>query len=611
MAAFDYIIVGAGAAGCVLANRLSEDPAIHVALIEAGSDRNSRKAIVRIPLAMVTFMAPALAFLGGPKFVQWFKTEHEPGLDGRKLDLPRGRGTGGCTLINGQIYIRGHRADFDEWRDLGNEGWGYDDLLPYFRKLERFEPVADGHADDHLPAQAERAAQPIDPAYHGVSGPVNLAHMRSVNPLTRAFLKAAALAGHSFNSDFNGARQNGYGFYTFTHSKGERVTAESAYIDGIRDRPNLTILSDRSVSKVIMQGKRAIGVAWRHTNGAAGQTLATEVILSAGSFVSPQLLLLSGIGDKTQLEQLGIPVVHDLPGVGKNLQDHLDVSLEYRAKTLAPYGGSWLALPKNALHLANWIFRRRGLFSSTTAEGGAFLSTTASDRPDIQLFFCAGLANTQNAKGFGTHGFLMHVCQLRPHSIGEVHLQSANPSVQPVIRYNFLQGQSTTKVLRDGIRLARQIILQAPIAGHVGHELAPGVDAQDDAALDDFIRRTVSTLFHPVGTCAMGIGAMAVVDPASLRVYGIGGLRVVDASIMPNVVSGNTLAATYCLAEKVADLIKGKAQPIRPSGVTACSRADSQSAESLDPCVPSPPSLPAMTGVAGSGSFIPQVPGSA
>lgn len=556
MEKFDYVIVGAGAAGCVLANRLTENPNTRVALIEAGPDGNSRKAIVRIPLAMVTFMAENLQFLGGPKFMQWFKTEPEPGLDGRQVDLPRGRGTGGCTLVNGQIYIRGQREDFDNWRDMGNDGWGADDLLPYFRKLERFEPLVDTKADTHLPAAAERAADPIDPAYHGTSGPLNLAHMRSVNPLTRAFLKAAELAGHRFNADFNGARQKGFGFYTFTQAKGERVTAESAYIDPIRDRPNLTILPDRSVSKLIMEGKRAVGVAWQGADGVVGQTLGAEVILSAGSFVSPHILLLSGIGDKAQLDQHGIPLVHDLPGVGENLQDHLDVSVEYHAKTIAPYGASWRAFPRNIMHVANWIFRKRGLFSSTTAEGGAFLSTTGEDRPDVQLFFCTGMANTQNAKGFSTHGFLMHVCQLRPEGIGSLRLKSADPAQKPTIRYNVFPGENATKVLRDGIRMARQIIGQEPFAKHIKQELAPGADAQDDAALDGFIRGTVGTLFHPVGTCAMGHGTMSVVDPATLRVHGVAGVRVVDASVMPTIISGNTVAAVYCVAEKAADLIQ-------------------------------------------------------
>ncbi len=558
---FDYIIVGAGAAGCVLANRLSADPKTRVALIEAGRDRNSRKAIVRIPLGMVTFMAPALRFLGGGKFMQWFETVAEAGLKNRRMSLPRGRGTGGSTLVNGQIFIRGQREDFDQWRDLGNENWGFEDLLPHFRKLERFEPLIDPQSDDHLPAQQERASNPIDKDYHGVAGEVTLAHMRSVNPLTQVFLDSAKLAGHTFNPDFNGPTQKGFGFYTFTQQDGERVTAESAFIDPIRHRPNLSIFSERRVTKVLFEGTRAKGVAWRSAEGTVGETRGAEVILSAGSFVSPHLLLLSGVGDRSQLEQHGVPLVHHLPGVGANLQDHLDVSLEYRAKTTAPYAASWKAFPRNVAHVANWIFRRRGLLSSTTAEGGAFISTTNSERPDIQLFFCTGLANTQNAKGFGTHGFIMHVCDLQPKMRGSLSLKSADPTEKPVIRYDALQDEGAFKAIRTGVKLAREIIYQEPFEPHLAEELAPGKDVQKDAEIDDFIRNTVGTLFHPVGTCAMGRDEMSVVDPASLRVHGTSGLRVVDASVMPRIVSGNTVAATYAVAEKAAQLILGNRSP--------------------------------------------------
>lgn len=559
MESYDYVIVGAGAAGCVLANRLSEDPQAKVALIEAGPDRNARKAIVRMPLAMITFMAPALAFLGGPKFMSWFETEPEPGLQGRQIALPRGLGTGGSTNVNGQVYIRGQREDFDHWRDLGNAGWGYDDLLPYFRKLERFELLAEPSSERHIRFGEKPLAAQIDPAFHGADGPLNIAPLRSVNPLAKVYLEAARQAGHAMNPDFNGGCQGGVGLYTFTQRNGERVTAEGAYLDPVRNRPNLHVLSERMVTKVIMEGSRAVGVAWRGAQG-SGETRAREVILSAGSFVSPQLLMLSGIGDGRELARHGIEIVQDLPGVGANLQDHLDVTLEYRAKTTAPYGISWKALPRNILHVLDWLLRRRGLFASTTAEGGAFLSTIEGvERPDIQLFFCTAVGNTQNAAGFTGHGFLMHVCQLRPGSVGRLRLRSADPKDKPLILYNFLRGDSTMDVLRAGIRIARRIIAQPAFAPHVDREVDPGPDIDSDGAIDAFIRRTVGTLFHPVGTCAMGNGPDAVVHPASLRVHGVEGLRVVDASIMPTIVSANTVAATYCLAEKAADLIRGAA----------------------------------------------------
>lgn len=546
----DFLIIGAGAAGCVLANRLSADPGTRVCLVEAGPDRNARRAIVRIPLAMVSFMAPSLAFLGGARFMSWFETEPEPGLQGRSIALPRGQGTGGSTNVNGQIFVRGQREDFDHWRDLGNPGWGYDDLLPYFRKLETFELLAD-------PASARRipGLGPFDPAFHGLDGPLNLAPPRSVNPMAGVFLESARLAGLPFNPDFNGAVQAGVGYYSFTQKGGERVTAEGAYVDPVRNRANLTILTETQVTGLTMDGRRATGVTWRR--GAETGTLAArEVILAAGAFVSPQLLMLAGIGNSRDLSRLGIEMRHDLPGVGENLQDHLDVTLEYRAKTAVPYGVSWRALPRNGLHLADWLLRRRGLFASTTAETGGFVSTDpARPRPDIQLFFCSGRANTQEASGFTGHGFLLHVCELRPGSIGRVALRSADPAETPSILYNFFRGESGMGTLRAGIRLARGIAAQPPFARHLDAEVDPGPDVESDGALDAFIREKVGTLFHPVGTCAMGTGDAAVVDPASLRVHGIAGLRVVDASIMPAIVSGNTVAATYCLAEKAADLI--------------------------------------------------------
>lgn len=568
MGPFDYVIVGAGPAGCVLANRLTEDPAVRVALIEAGPDRNARKAIVRIPLAMVTFMAPALAFLGGPKFMSWFETEPEPGLQGRSIALPRGKGTGGSTNVNGQIFMRGQREDFDGWRDRGNPGWGYDDLLPYFRKLERFELLAEPRSGRHVRLGGRPLAEQIDPAFHGTDGPLNLAPPRSINPMAYAYLKAAQRAGYPLNADFNGARQNGVGFYIFTQRNGERVTAEGAYLDPVRHRPNLTVIPDTQVTKIVFDGTRATGVEWRR-GGEAGTLTARETILAAGAFVSPHLLMLSGIGKARELAKHGIPPVRDLPGVGENLQDHLDVTLEYRASSTTPYGISWRALPRNVVHVLDWLFRKRGLFASTTAEAGGFVSTDpGSDRPDIQLFFCSGRANTQAASGFTGHGFLLHVCQLRPGSIGRVALKSADPSEQPSILFNFFRGESSMDVLRAGIRLGRKIMAQEPFGLHLDAEIDPGPEVESDGAIDAFIRERVGTLFHPVGTCAMGRGPEAVVDPETLRVHGVSGLRVVDASIMPAIVSANTVAATYCLAEKGADLIKGEvgAALHRPAG---------------------------------------------
>ncbi|MCX8503689.1 MAG: GMC family oxidoreductase N-terminal domain-containing protein [Beijerinckiaceae bacterium] len=555
---YDYIIVGAGAAGCVLANRLTEDPTVRVALIEAGPDQNSRKTIVKMPLAMVTFMAPALAFFGGTKFMSWFQSEPEPGLQGRKIELPRGKGTGGSTNVNGQIFIRGQREDFDHWRDLGNQGWGYDDLLPYFKKVERFELLADAKTAKQIKVKGRALGDFIDPAYHGTDGPLNLAPPRSVNTMTNVYLEAAQQAGFEFNADFNGERQNGVGYYTFTHRKGERHSAEAAYIDPVRHRPNLIILSNRKALRVLLEGRRATGIEVE-SEGRKETISAKEIILSAGSFVSPHLLMLSGIGDRKELEAYEIPVVNHLPGVGKNLQDHLDITLEYKAKTTGPYGISWKAFPRNIVHVLDWFLRRRGVFASTTAEAGGFISTRPdTDRPDAQLFFCAGVANTQNAAGFTGHGFLLHITELRPNSIGNISLKSADPHEKPSIIFNFFRDKSTMHTLREGFKIIRNIVSQPAFKPHLDCEVSPGPDVQSDGAIEAFIRQTVGTLFHPVGTCSMGHGEMTVVDPASLRVHGIDALRVVDASVMPAIVSANTVAATYCLAEKAADLIKAE-----------------------------------------------------
>ncbi len=552
MDTFDYLIVGAGPAGSVLANRLSANPKLRVGLVEAGPEKNHKRAIVRMPLAMVTFMAPALAFMGGPKFMDWFETEPEPGLQGRRMALPRGIGTGGSTNVNGQIFIRGQREDYDAWAAAGCPGWGYDDVLPYFKKLERFELLAEPASARRLP----KALRNVAPAYHGTDGPLNVAPPRSLNPMSHVFLKAAEQAGLSLTADFNGASQAGAGLYMFTQRNGQRVTAEAAYLAPIRTRPNLVILPDRRVTRIVFDGKKATGIVVRGPQGE--ETLqAREVILSTGSFVSPHLLQLSGVGDAAELKKIGIASLHHLPGVGRNLQDHLDVTIEYKAKTAAPYGISWRALPRNALHVADWFLRKRGLFASTTAEGGAFVVASPTEkRPDIQLFFCAGVANTQNASGFTGHGFLMHACQLRPGSMGRVTALSADPTQKPSILYNFFRGDSTMDSLREGIKLARRIIDQPAFAPHLEAEVDPGPDVASDGAIEAFIRQRVGTLFHPVGTCKMGTDELAVVDPRNMRVRGLEGLRVVDASVMPLIVSANTVAATYMLAEKAADLIQ-------------------------------------------------------
>ncbi|RUT31353.1 hypothetical protein EMQ25_10910 [Arsenicitalea aurantiaca] len=556
MSDFDTIIVGGGAAGCVLANRLSADPGRRVALVEMGEDRNARRPIVAMPLGMVAFMMKELAFLGGGRFMNWFESEPEPGLQGRRIALPRGKGMGGSTTVNGMIYIRGQREDYDHWRALGNVGWGFDDLLPYFRKLETFDLLARPEQGTPMTLGGRPLRAQIDPAYHGTNGPVSIAQLRTVNPMCEVFLKAASEAGYRYNADFNGPEQAGFGYYTFTQKDGERQSAEAAYLDPVRNRPNLAVLPQRRVTRLMTEGRRVTGIALEGPDGPA--TLrAREVILAAGSFVSPQLLMLSGIGEASHLQRHGITPVHDLPGVGQNLQDHIDVTMEFKARSRVPYGISWGALPANIGHVGNWLLRKRGLFASTTGEGGAFVSTVpGEERPDIQLFFCTSVGNAQNAGSLFGHGFLFHVCQLRPGSIGRVELKSADAREQPSILYNFFRGESRMTPLVEGMKIVRDLVSQPAFAPHLDHEVTPGPDAESDGALEAYVRQACGTLYHPVGTCRMGVDEIAVVDPASLRVHGMDGLRVVDASVMPTILSANTMAATYCIAEKAADLIR-------------------------------------------------------
>ena len=557
MSEFDYIIVGGGTAGCVLANRLTEDPNVEVAMVEQGPDGNSRKRLVRTPLGVASFFVPFLKFLGGAKLVDWHESAPEPGLQGRKIALPRGRAVGGSSTINGMLYVRGQREDYDHWRDLGNEGWGFDDLLPYFKKVETFEALKNPASTRHLKFGSRPISEQIDPAYHGTEGPVTVSPMRHANPLCPAFFDAAVAVGMPLNADYNGASQEGVGYYYYVNKDGYRASAESAYIDPIRDRRNLTIISDTKVLKITTEGNRATGIICSTAGERRELKARREVILCTGSFISPQLLMLSGIGDAGQLKRHGIDLVQHLPGVGANLQDHVDTWVKYRAKSSTPYGISWKALPANIAHLFRWLLGRRGMLASTTSEAGGFFSTVAGvRRPNIQLFFNVTLGMVQDAASIFGHGWLVHVCDLRPHSSGHIRLKSADPYETPEILFNFFRGDSTMDALVAGIKRVREITAQAPFKKHFDQELVPGEDVTSDGALQAYIRQNCATLYHPVGTCRMGRGPMDVVDPATLKVHGMEGLRVIDASIMPEIVSANTMAATYCIAEKGADLIK-------------------------------------------------------
>jgi choline dehydrogenase len=530
-AVFDYVIVGAGSAGCVLANRLSADPTNRVCLLEAGGKDAS--ILIKMPSGAAELFRDK-----GPH--NWgFETVPQKHMDGRRLWWPRGKGWGGSSSINGMIYIRGHARDFDQWRQLGLPGWGYRDVLPYFKRSERLETG--------------------DDPWHGADGPLWVSHARSGHPLYRAFIKAGREAGHPSTQDFNGRQQEGMGPFQLTIKDGERWSASAAYLRPIvGGRPNLTVLSGAHTTRILIENGRAVGVEFAKGPGKAVQVVRAEreVVLSAGAVQSPQILLLSGIGPAEDLRGAGIKVALDSPDVGKNLQDHLDVTVIYECtQPITVYSGikGWR---RTAVGL-DFLLRRRGIGRYNHLESGAFLKTRKElDRPDIQLQFVNAIMIDHARVQMERDGFTIHSCQLRPESRGEIRLASSDPFAAPLIDPNYLATENDRRTMRDGIRMSREIAARAALTPYRGAEIRPGTDKTSDADLDAFVRATGETIYHPVGTCRMGGDDRAVLD-AELRVNGIAGLRVVDASAMPLLVGGNTNAATIMLAEKASDMILG------------------------------------------------------
>jgi choline dehydrogenase len=523
-AAYDYIIVGAGSAGSVLANRLSAKPDIKVLLIEAGG--SDRSLYVRMPAG--------IASLSGPRFNWGYETAPQAAMKGRRMYWPRGRLLGGSSSVNAMVYMRGQPADYDHWRQLGNAGWSYADVLPWFKKSECNERLHD--------------------EFHGSDGPLNVAERPYTNPLSHVFVEAAQQAGLPFNPDFNGSAQLGVGLFQVTQKNGRRWSAASAYLHPAAGRENLTIVTKARATRVLIDKGRAVGVEYARGRKRRTARATREVVLAGGAINSPQLMLLSGIGPAAELRTLGVRVALDLPGVGKNLQDHLNVNIVRRAKRGSTLDGKNRGLAPIGVAL-EFLLYGTGPGTSNVAEAGAFaISGLGAATPDIQHHFIPAQVVDHARTIMDGDGVTLHSCCLRPQSRGEIRLASSDPLKPPIMDPNYLAAEYDLKILIDGLRRGREILAAAAFKPWLEEERMPGTATQSDAALEDFIRAAAETEYHPVGTCKMGSDAMAVVDD-QLRVRGIERLRVIDASIMPTVVSGNTNAPVIMIAEKGADMM--------------------------------------------------------
>jgi choline dehydrogenase len=519
-------VVGAGSAGCVLANRLSTNGKHRVLLLEAGDKDNS--PLIHMPNGVGVV-------IGGTKYNWMFNTEKEENLNGRELFWPRGKGLGGSSSINGMVYIRGHAADYDGWRQLGNVGWGYEEVLPYFKRSMNQERGED--------------------EFHGVGGPLNVKDGNSPMTMHKMFIDAGVAAGHAYNPDFNGADQEGVGPVQLTKIGNKRCSAAAGYLTPILDRPNLVVETGAHLTRIVVEEGRAVGVEYLHKGKTKREDASREVLLSAGAVQSPQLLKLSGIGPADELRQHNIECVLDLPGVGENLQDHLDVLVQHHCPdeslTMSKYAKWYRALFVGA----RYLLLGDGPGTDNALEAGAFLKSRPDlDFPDLQIHFIPAFMFDHGRKRDEGAGVCMHICQLRPESRGSILLKSGDPLDYPLIHANYLSAEGDVNVLIEGMKIARKIFLAEPLASILGEEHESSRNCQTQEELESFVKQNAETIYHPVGTCKMGSDDLAVVDD-QLKVRGIEGLRVVDASIMPTLVGGNTNAPVIMIAEKASDMI--------------------------------------------------------
>lgn len=527
---FDYLIIGGGSAGCVMANRLSENPGNRVCLLEAGPADNS---------LLISMPAGIIALMRSNKRNWRYYTVPQTALNNRELYIPRGKTLGGSSAVNAMIYTRGHRWDYDHWAELGNKGWGWDDVLPIFKRSQN----------------QERGAS----ALHGTGGPLNVADLRYQHPVSQGFIDACVQAGMPATDDFNSAEQEGVGFYQVTQKDGERWGVAKGYLHPVLERENLTVITDARVSRLLMDGKRVIGAEYTR-RGRPEKVEAAETLLCGGAINSPQTLLLSGIGPREELARHDIAVRHELPGVGENLQDHPDILLVQRSLLRDTLSLSPAALPRHIKALWQYFRDRSGPLTSNVAEAGGFIKSRPEEPiPDLQLHLTAAMLdnhglNTLFAMGWG---YSAHVCILRPKSRGRVTLNSADPSDNALIDPRFMTHEDDVERMIRGMKVLGEAMKQEGLTRWRGAAAFPERALQTDDDYRDFLRRKCDNIYHPVGTCKMGVDDMAVVAPDSLRVHGLEGLRVVDASVMPTLIGGNTNAPTVMIAEKAADMMLG------------------------------------------------------